>query len=57
MTDQINLNTSQEFQKSTFADKLQKAQKTLASQQGKLKEMRRTKVRGQLSMKPKCFEC
>ena len=37
MTDQINLNTLQEFRKSTFADKLQKARKTLASQQGKLK--------------------
>jgi len=55
MTDQINLNTSQEFQKSTFADKLQKAQKTLASQQGKLKEMQRTKVRGQLSIETKVF--
>lgn len=35
MTDQNNLNTLQEFRKSTFADKLQKARKTLASQQGK----------------------
>ena len=50
MTDQINLNTLQEIRKSTFADKLQKARKTLASQQGKLKEMRRTKVRGQRSI-------
>jgi hypothetical protein len=55
MTDQINLNTLQEFRKSTFADKLQKARKTLASQQGKLKEMRRTKVRGQLSIETKVF--
>lgn len=44
MTDQINLNTLQEFRKSTFANKLQKARKTLASQQGKLKEMRRTNI-------------
>ena len=55
MTDQIKLNTLQEFRKSTFANKLQKARKTLASRQGKLKEMRRTKVRGQLSIETKVF--
>jgi hypothetical protein len=45
----------QEFRKSTFANKLQKARKTLASQQGKLKEMRRAKVRGQQSIETKVF--
>ncbi len=53
--DQIDLKTLQEFRKSTFANKLQKARKTLASQQGKLKEMRRAKVRGQQSIETKVF--
>jgi hypothetical protein len=54
--DQINLKRLQEFKKSTSADKLQKAQKTLASQQGKLKELRRAKVRGQQSIENKVFQ-
>jgi hypothetical protein len=53
--DKINLKTLQEFQKSTFANKLQKAGKTLASQQGKLKEMQRAKVIGQQSIETKVF--
>ncbi len=53
--DHIDLNTLQEFRKCTFADKLQKALKMLASQQGKLKEMQRAKVRGRQSIETKVF--
>jgi hypothetical protein len=53
--DKINLKKMQEFRESTFADKLQKAQKTLAGQHGKLNEMQRVKVRGQQSIETKVF--
>ena len=54
--DQIDPKLLQEFRKSTFAVKLQKARKTLASQQGKLKGIWRAKVRGQQSIETKVFQ-
>jgi hypothetical protein len=53
--DRSKLKALQDYRKKTFADKLQKARQTLADQQGKLKEMRRAKVRGQQSIETKIF--
>ena len=53
--DQSKLKALQDFRKRTFADKLQKAQQTLADQQSKLKEMRRAKVRRQHSIETQLF--
>ena len=53
--DRSNLKALQDFRKKTFADKLQKAQKMLADQQSKLKEMRRVKVRRQHSIETQLF--